>query len=130
MRIFHRSLVAISSATAFALLVPVVTSGEDYCKWTDENGVVHFAEKCPENVESATVATESERTESQITAAEEHTKTLLTKQAKHEESRKADVDSHQPAHEDAVDLDFIASAFAIGEEEEASEFSDFLSHNL
>ncbi|QQE80681.1 SAV0927 family protein [Alicyclobacillus sp. SO9] len=32
--------------------------------------------------------------------------------------------------DDAEDLEFIASAFSIAEEEEAAEFSDFLSHNL
>ena len=113
MRSFHGYLLAISVGTVLALLASESTSGEDYCKWTDENGVVHFAEKCPENVESATIATESERTESQIKAAEEHTKSLLTEQAKHKqareiptapESKTPDVDSHQSAHDDAVDF--------------------------
>lgn len=113
MQNIHRYVLAIPAATFLALLTPGDTFGEDYCKWTDENGVVHFAEKCPENVKSATVATVSKRTESQIIAAEEHTKSLLTEQAKHKEASEKptgpevstpDVDSHHPAHQDAMDF--------------------------
>jgi hypothetical protein len=60
------------------LLAAIAASGGEYCKWTDESGIVHYDEKCPDNVTSAIVATEGERTESQIRGAEEHSKSLLS----------------------------------------------------
>ena len=55
MWIICRALIAISIATV--LLACDAASG-DYCKWTDENGVVHYAEECPES--SATERVEIE----------------------------------------------------------------------
>ena len=78
MRIAAQKFVTIPLIVVLTLIAAIAASGGEYCKWTDESGVVHFDEKCPDNVTSAIVATESERTESQIRAAEEHSKSLLS----------------------------------------------------
>lgn len=87
MRNVYKCLVFISAVTIPLLLVSEPTFGENFCKWTDEDGVVHFAANCPENVESATVVTEGNRTEAQIRQAEQHSKSLLTDQARQKEAR-------------------------------------------
>jgi len=74
--------VTISLMVVLTLIAAIAASGGEYCKWTDESGVVHYDEKCPDNGTSAIVATEGERTESQIRAAEEHSKSLASKPTK------------------------------------------------
>jgi hypothetical protein len=74
-----QKFVTIPLMVVLTLTAAITASGGEYCKWTDENGVVHYDEKCPGSVTSAVVATEGERTESQIKAAEEHSKSLLSK---------------------------------------------------
>jgi len=66
-------------AVILALAAPGPAFAGEYCKWTDENGAVHFAEECLDSAKSAIVTTQDVRTESQIKAAEEHTKSLLAK---------------------------------------------------
>ena len=78
MRNAAEKFVTIPLIVILTLIAAIAASGGEYCKWTDESGVVHFDEKCPDNVTSAIVATEGERTESQIRAAEEHSKSLLS----------------------------------------------------
>ena len=78
MRNAAQKFVTIPLIVVLTLIAAIAASGGEYCKWTDESGVVHFDEKCPDNVTSAIVATEGERTESQIRAAEEHSKSLLS----------------------------------------------------
>lgn len=78
MRIAAQKFVTIPLMVVLTLITAIAAGGGEYCKWTDESGVVHFDEKCPDNVTSAIVATEGERTESQIRAAEEHSKSLLS----------------------------------------------------
>ena len=62
-------------------MIPLVACGPafggEYCKWTDENGVVHYAEKCPDDIKPAIVDIQAKRTEKQIREAEEFTKSLL-----------------------------------------------------
>jgi len=78
MRNAAQKFVTFPLIVVLTLIATVAASGGEYCKWTDESGVVHFDEKCPGNVTSAIVATEGERTDSQIKAAEEHSKSLLS----------------------------------------------------
>ena len=78
MRNVAEKFVTIPLIVILTLTAAIAASGSEYCKWTDESGVVHFYEKCPDNVTSAIVATEGERTESQIRSAEEHSKSLLS----------------------------------------------------
>jgi len=78
MRTAAQKFVTIPLMVVLTLTAAITASGGEYCKWTDENGVVHYDEKCPGSVTSAVVATEGERTESQIKAAEEHSKSLLS----------------------------------------------------
>jgi len=66
MRIAAQKFVIIPLMVVLTLMAAIAASGGEYCKWTDERGVVHFDEKCPDSVTSAIVATEGERTESQI----------------------------------------------------------------
>lgn len=73
----NSSKIALATTLVFAATGPAF--GGEYCKWTDENGVVHFTEECPDNSKSAIVTTQDVRTESQIRAAEEHLKSLMVK---------------------------------------------------
>lgn len=79
MRVTAKKFVTVPVTVMLTLVAIVPAFGDEFCKWTDENGVVHYAEKCPNNIKSAIVATQDERTESQIRLAEEHTKSLLSK---------------------------------------------------
>lgn len=79
MRITAQKLVAVPLMVGLTLIAAMTASGGEYCKWTDESGVVHFDEKCPDNVTSTMITTEGERTEAQMRAAEEHSKSLLSK---------------------------------------------------
>ena len=113
LRITAQKLVTVSLMVGLTLTATTTACGGEYCKWTDENGVVHFDDKCPDNVASTIITTDGERTEGQIRAAEEHSKSLLSKpprvidstgQTKDSESA---IDTEGAAHEDApgsVDL--------------------------
>jgi len=79
-------------------------SGDEFCKWTDENGVVHYAEKCPDDVTPVVVTAEDKRSESQIRAAEERSKSLLskptpsTKSSKRSQRSKSEIRDNVTAH--------------------------------
>jgi len=79
MHVTSQKCVTVTVAIILALAAPEPVFGGEFCKWTDENGVVHYAEKCPDDFKSAIVATQNERTDSQIRSAEEHAKSLLSK---------------------------------------------------
>lgn len=49
----------------------------DICKWVDEQGVTHYAERCPEGVAAETVEVEPPLTEAQQEAARQRSETLL-----------------------------------------------------
>ena len=79
MRVTAQLIFTVQVMIVFSLAATVSALGGEYCKWTDESGVVYYAEKCPDNIKSAIIATQDERTESQIRLAEEHTKSLMSK---------------------------------------------------
>jgi len=47
------------------------------CKWVDENGVTHYAEKCPEQVDSTEVNIHAPPSNKQVEAARQRSQTLL-----------------------------------------------------
>lgn len=58
--------------TALIGLVSVVlpvAAGAQLCKWTDESGSVHYAERCPDNVQSQTLKLEEDPSEERVAAA-------------------------------------------------------------
>ena len=81
MRIIPQKFVNIPLIIVLTLIASMAASGGEYCKWTDESGVVHFDENCPDNVPSDIVSAEGKRTESQKKAAEENSKSLLSEPA-------------------------------------------------
>lgn len=78
MRVAAKKFINIPLTVVLTLMAAMTVNGDEYCKWTDESGVVHYGDKCPDNVTSAIVGIEGERSESQIRAAEEHSKSLLS----------------------------------------------------
>ena len=51
------------------LLILLAYSGRgstEFCKWEDENGVIHYAETCPEDVESIKVDTQPPPSQTQV----------------------------------------------------------------
>lgn len=76
MRIILQYLVAISVATAIALIACEATFGGNYCKWTDENGVVHYAEKCPEHTETEQVETQPPPSQDRVQEAQRRSEAL------------------------------------------------------
>ena len=93
MRIAAHKFVTIPLIVVLTLIAAMAASGGEYCKWTDESGVVHYDERCPDNVTSAIVAAEDERTESQIKAADELSKSVLSETT---QSNKSRAKSHRP----------------------------------
>jgi hypothetical protein len=78
----HHKSFTLALVAILVLVTPGSTFGDEYCKWTDENGAVHYGEKCPDNVISTIVVAEDKRTESQIRAAEELAKSVQSGLAK------------------------------------------------
>jgi hypothetical protein len=78
------------------LITAMAANGDEFCKWTDEDGVVHYDENCPGDVPAAVVETQGHRTESQKIAAEEVSDSLLSaptqpnKSTKKAQSKKAE----------------------------------------
>ena len=79
MRIFCQKFMTTLLIVVLTLITAMAASGDEFCKWTDEDGVVHYAEKCPDDVTSSVVEAEGKRTESQKKAAEEYSDSLLSK---------------------------------------------------
>ena len=61
MRVTAQLIFTVQVMIMFSLVATVSALGGEYCKWTDESGVVHYAEKCPDNVSSVSVTTQNER---------------------------------------------------------------------
>ena len=53
------------------LLIAMASEAAGICKWTDENGVVHYAETCPEDSHSTLVPIEPPPSQQQIDATAE-----------------------------------------------------------
>ena len=71
MRVSLQYFVTLTAVIAIAMLPCKVSLGGGYCKWTDENGVVHYAEKCPEKTLTEQVEIQPPPSEQQIVAAKE-----------------------------------------------------------
>lgn len=109
MRIITQKFVTIPIIIVLTLIASMALSGGEYCKWTDESGVVHYDENCPDNVTSAIVAAEGGRTESQKKAAEENSKSLQSeptqpiKPTKNAQKKKAGATADS-SHQDSKDF--------------------------
>ena len=58
------------AGSALVLLLGASAPGAaEFCKWVDDEGVVHFAENCPENVDGSTVRTPPPPSEAEVEAA-------------------------------------------------------------
>lgn len=71
-------LVAKSVVAIIALLACAAAIGGDFCKWTDEDGVVHFADKCPENTETEQVEIQPPPSQDRVQAAQRRSEALLS----------------------------------------------------
>jgi hypothetical protein len=72
------------------MLVVFSTPGvAEFCKWVDENGVVHYADTCPENVDSAKVETAAPPSQSQVKEADKRFEQLQEKRKARKESTSA-----------------------------------------
>ena len=61
MRIVLHKIVAVTAVACCAVFFPETARGEGFCKWTDSDGIVHYAEECPEAVNSTVVETRDEQ---------------------------------------------------------------------
>jgi hypothetical protein len=75
--IIFQNFVAISVVIATGLLACEAALG-DYCKWTDENGVVHYAEECPENTETELVEIQPSLAQDRVQEAQRRSEALLS----------------------------------------------------
>ena len=78
MRTTPQKFVTIPPIIVLTLIAAMAASGGEYCKWTDESGVVHYDESCPDDVTSSVVEAEGKRTESQKIAGDEVSDSLLS----------------------------------------------------
>ncbi|MFC1775747.1 DUF4124 domain-containing protein [Pseudomonadota bacterium] len=72
-----QNLIVIPAAIATGLLACEVALG-DFCKWTDENGVVHYAEECPENTQTEQVEIQPSLSREDIQEAQRRSEALLS----------------------------------------------------
>ena len=89
----------------FLLVIPWSAQGE-MCRWVDENGTVHYAEKCPEGVKGSGVRIDPGPTADQVRAAQE-----ISRQ--HEQGRRdRDVAEPEPASsaQDSVSVEICIDA--------------------
>lgn len=68
--------IALKHALPALLLVALTVQAAEFCKWVDENGVVHYAETCPENAESALVPIEPPPPQEQVQATADRAERL------------------------------------------------------
>lgn len=77
--------------TVFVAAIVVVGSvSGDLCKWVDEHGTVHYAESCPEGVNSVSVEIESPPSQAQVAEAQKRAmdaKRILSNRKSSEYSR-------------------------------------------
>jgi hypothetical protein len=64
-------------ALGICALVLACPSQAKICKWVDENGVTHYAEKCPEQVDSAEVNIHAPPSDKQVEDARQRSQALL-----------------------------------------------------
>jgi hypothetical protein len=64
----------------------------DYCKWTDENGVVHYAEKCPENIETEQVEIKPPPSQGLVQDAQKRSEALQSNLKKSRQERTAELE--------------------------------------
>lgn len=88
-----QNLVAISVAIATGLLVCEIALGE-YCKWTDENGVVHYAEECPENTETEQIEIQPSLSQDRVQEAQKRSEALLSTLEKSRQVRAEELERH------------------------------------
>jgi hypothetical protein len=88
--IAHRQFAALFGI--FFLLTCAIL-GADICKWVDDQGVTHYAERCPEEVESEPVEIQPPPTEAQQEAARQRSEALL--QSRQATTRSRDSSSRQ-----------------------------------
>jgi hypothetical protein len=75
-----KRLLALLMLTMVLVLTPGQADpapGGEYCKWVDENGVVHYAERCPDGTDTRRIETQDEISESRIESAAEVSRSLL-----------------------------------------------------
>jgi len=80
---FIQGLCLISLAITWSI------SPADMCKWVDENGVVHYAETCPEGIEGASVKTQPGPSPAEVAAAQERSQAMQQQRAAARESDQA-----------------------------------------
>jgi len=64
-------------ALGICALVLACPSQAKICKWVDENGVTHYAEKCPEQVDAAEVEIHAPPSNKQVEDARQRSQTLM-----------------------------------------------------
>ena len=69
--------VVIPAAIATGLLACEVALG-DFCKWTDVNGVVHYAEECPEDTQTELVELQPSLSRERVQEAQRRSEALLS----------------------------------------------------
>jgi len=109
MRIAVQKVITIPLIVVLTLIAAIAASGYEYCKWTDETGVVHFDKECPDDVTSSVVEAEGKRTESQKIAGEEVSDSLQSepiqpiKPIKKSQKKKAGATADS-SHQDSKDF--------------------------
>ena len=88
MRTISQKFITTPLIVVLLLITAMAASGDEFCKWTDEDGVVHYDENCPGDVTSAVIEAEGHRTESQKIAGEEVSDSLLSVPAQPNKSTK------------------------------------------
>jgi len=90
-----------------AVLLALVTSGSasgvEYCKWTDENGVVHYAEKCPEHAETEQVETQPPPSQDRVKEAQGRSEALQSSLETRRQERSEALDRQQTARSTQAD---------------------------
>ena len=64
-------------AVLLILLVISRPGVAEFCKWVDENGVVHYAETCPENAAGTAIETQTPPSQAQVNEANKRLVQLL-----------------------------------------------------
>ena len=109
MRTISQKFITTPLIVVLLLITAMAASGDEFCKWTDEDGVVHYDENCPGDVTSAVIEAEGHRTESQKIAGEEVSDSLLSepiqpiKPTKKSQKKKAGATADS-SHQDSKDF--------------------------
>ena len=77
---------SIHCAFSIFLVIGSPLSMADMCKWVDENGVVHYAEACPEGIEGASVKTRPGPSPAEVASAQERSDAMQKQRAAAHES--------------------------------------------